>query len=188
GDRPFFLMEFTWIRNRVRQATIKFNELVPQQVELPEVVEKAYEDFLEAIEQTETIPSLLYYTEQIRERAEVYVKAYIEAIDSIRDKQIMTNEERGLFYLGSAIDENVIYMTPFSPLNVAYQLQITKESKGESIDTNILNRLNAVYTLPYIVTYSGKLFKPTMDSRLPEWHAFLPSEEVTVGETNTYLV
>lgn len=186
-DRPFFLMEFAWIRKRVRQATIKFKELVPQQVELPEAVKQAYDDFLEAIEQTETIPSLLYYTDQIRERAEVYVKAYIDAIDNIRDKQIMTNEERGLFYLGSARDENVIYMTPFSPLNVAYQLQITKESKGESIDTNILKRLNAVYTLPYIVTFSGELFKPTMDSRLPEWHAFLPSEEVTVGETNTYL-
>lgn len=186
-DRPFLLMEFDWLRKRVRQATIKFNTLVPQQVELPEEVEQAYDDFLEAIEQTETIPSLLYYTGLIREKAEVYVKSYIKAIENIPDKQIMTNEERGLFYLGSARDEQVIYMTPFSPLNVAYQLQITEECKGETIDVNILKRLNAVYTLPYIVAYSGKLFKPTMDSRLPEWHAFLPSEKVTVGETNTYL-
>ncbi|KMP78176.1 hypothetical protein TU62_01925 [Bacillus cereus] len=79
----------------------------------------------------------------------------------------MTNEERSLFYLGSAIDENLIYMKPFSPLNVAYQLQIMKERKGESINTNILNRWNTVYTLPYIVNYFGTLFKPTVDSRLP---------------------
>ncbi|SIQ07690.1 DNA phosphorothioation-dependent restriction protein DptH [Bacillus cereus] len=186
-DRPFLLMEFDWLRKRVRQATIKFNKLVPQQVALPEEVEQAYDDFLEVIEQTETIPSLLYYTDLIREKAEIYVKSYIKAIENISDKQIMTNEERGLFYLGSARDEQVIYMTPFSPLNVAYQLQITEECKGETIDVNILKRLNAVYTLPYIVAYSGNLFKPTMDSRLPEWHAFLPSEKVTVGETNTYL-
>lgn len=186
-DRPFLLMEFDWLRKRVRQAKIKFNTLVPQQVELPEEVEQAYDDFLEVIEQTETIPSLLYYSDLIREKAEIYVKSYIKAIENISDKQIMTNEERGLFYLGSARDEQVIYMTPFSPLNVAYQLQITEECKGETIDVNILKRLNAVYTLPYIVAYSGNLFKPTMDSRLPEWHAFLPSEKVTVGETNTYL-
>ncbi len=186
-DRPFFLMEFAWLKNRIRQANIKFNELTPEQLVLPDAVEQAYDDFLESIEQTQTIPSLLYYTDPVRDKAEAYVKAYIEAIDNIRDQQIMTNEERGLFYLGSARDEHVIYMTPFSPLNVAYQLQITKESKGEAIDSNILNRLNAVYTIPYIVSYSGKLFKPTTDGPLPEWHAFLPSEEVTVGETNTYL-
>lgn len=79
----------------------------------------------------------------------------------------MTNEERSLFYLGSAIDENLIYMKHFSPFNVSYQLQIIKERKGESININILNRLNTVYTLPYIVNYSGTLFKPTVDSRLP---------------------
>jgi DNA phosphorothioation-dependent restriction protein DptH len=186
-DRPFLVMEFAWLRTRIRQASMKFNELIPEQVALPETVEKAYEAFLEAIEETGTIPSLLYYSDEIREKAEAYVVTYLEAIENILDQQIMTNEERGLFYLGTARDEHVIYMTPFSPLNVAYQLQITKESKGEVIDSNILNRLHAVYTLPYLVTYEGKLFKPTTDSRLPEWHAFLPSEEVTVGETNTYL-
>lgn len=186
-DRPFLLMEFFWIKNRVRQATIKYKEIIPEHVNLTETVELAYDNFLEAMEQTGTIPSLLYYTDTIREKAETYVKTYIEAIENIRDQQIMTNEERGLFYLGCARDENVIYMTPFSPLNVAYQLQIMEESEGQPIDTNILNKLNAVYTLPYIKTFEGELFKPTIESRLPEWHVFLPSEEVTVGETNTYL-
>ncbi|SFB98970.1 DNA phosphorothioation-dependent restriction protein DptH [Bacillus sp. OV322] len=186
-DRPFLVMEFAWLRNRIRQAAIRFNELIPEQVVLPKAVEIVYDAFLEEIDKTGTIPSLLYYTDAIREKAEAYVVAYIEAIENIREQQIMTNEERGLFYLGTARDEHDIYMTPFSPLNVAYQLQITTESKGEDIDSNILNRLNAVYTLPYLVTYEGNLFKPTTDSRLPEWHAFLPSEEVTVGETNTYL-
>lgn len=186
-DRPFLVMEFAWIKTRVRQASIKFNELIPEQLVLPEAVEKTYDAFLDSIEQAGTIPSLLYYTDAILEKAEAYIESYIEAIENIRDQQIMTNEERGLFHLGNARDEQVIFMTPFSPLNVAYQLQIMKESKGEAIDSNILNRLHAVYTLPYLVSYEGKLFKPTTDSRLPEWHAFLPSEEVTVGETNTYL-
>lgn len=186
-DRPFLMMEISWLKNRTRQATIKFNKLITEQLVLPKNVEDAYDAFLEVIERKETIPSLLYYTDEILEKAETYVKAYLEAIENIRDQQIMTNEERGLFYLGTARDEHVIYMTPYSPLNVAYQLQITKESKGEKIDSNILNKLNAVYTLPYLVSYEGKLFKPTTESRLPEWHAFLPCEEVTVGETNSYL-
>ncbi len=30
----------------------------------------------------------------------MYIKAFIEAIESIREQQIMTNEERALFLLG----------------------------------------------------------------------------------------
>lgn len=186
-DRTFLLMEFEWLKQRMRQGSVAINTLIAEQTTLPPSVEKAYDEFIDAVEQTETIPSLLYYTHEVKLKAEEYIKAYIEAIDGIRDQQIMTNEERGLFYLGSVKADNVFYMTPFSPLNVAYQLQINEESKGSSIDLNILNKLNAVYTLPYIVTMNGKLFKPTVRSRLAEWHSFLPSEKVTVGETNSYL-
>ncbi|WP_158591822.1 DNA phosphorothioation-dependent restriction protein DptH [Oceanobacillus halophilus] len=188
-ERKFLLMEFAWLKQRVRKASIKLRELVPEEIPLPPQVAEAYEAFLEEIEQTGTIPSLIYYSNALREKATAYVEAYIEAIENIRDQQIMTNEERGLFHLGCVRDGKVIYMTPFSPLNVAYQLQINEESQGEEIDSNILNKLNAVYTLPYLVTDAGELFKPTTDvaNQLPEWHAFLPSEEVTVGETNTYL-
>ena len=188
-DRKFLQMEFEWLKQRARKAFIKLRELVPEEITLPQQVADAYDAFLEEMEKTGTIPSLIYYSDTLREKAKTYVEAYIDAIENIRDQQIMSNEERGLFYLGCVRDGKVIYMTPFSPLNVAYQLQINEESQGEKIDNNILNKMNAVYTLPYLVTEKGELFKPTTDvvNRLPEWHAFLPSEEVTVGETNTYL-
>lgn len=186
-DRPFLLMESDWIKKRARKATIAMGQLVVEDCILPLKVEVAYDAFLETIEEAGTIPSLLYYSDAVKEKAEVYIKAFVEAIEEIREQQIMTHEERGLFLLGSARDGNVLYMTPFSPLNVVFQLQISKETDGEAIDSNILRRLKAVYTLPYLVDAKGELFKPTTESRLPEWLAYLPREEVTVGETNNYL-
>ncbi len=188
-ERKFLRMEFSWLNQRMRKASVTLRELVPEEIPLPQQVADAYEAFLEEMKKTGTIPSLIYYSDSLREKAKTYVETYIDAVENIGDQQIMSNEERALFYLGCLRDGKVIYMTPFSPLNVAYQLQISEESQGEKIDTNILNKMNAVYTLPYLLTEKGELFKPTTDvaNRLPEWHAFLPSEEVTVGETNTYL-
>lgn len=186
-DRPFLLMEEEWIKQRVRKASIQMKTLVPETCRLPEEVETAYDAFLQVIENTGTIPSLLYYSENIKEKAQAYIAAFTKAIEGIRNQQVMSNKERELYLLGSARDGNTIYMTPFSPLNVAFQLQINEETAGETIDANILNQLKAVYTLPYLMDSDGDLFKPTTDSHLPEWLAYLPREEVTVGETNNYL-
>ena len=72
-DRPFLLMESAWIKQRVRKATIQLNELIPEECVLPPTVEEAYDAFLEAIEQTGTIPSLLYYSDAVKEKAEAYI-------------------------------------------------------------------------------------------------------------------
>jgi len=186
-DRPFLIMEAAWLKLRMKQGAIKLNELTPEDCTLPTAVEHAYFSFLDAIADSGTVPSLLYYSVKIKEKAEEYITAFVEAIESIREQQIMTNEERSLYLLGTARDENIIYMTPFSPLNVAFQLQINRETAGETIDPNILRRLKAVYTLPFMTDSSGEIFKPTTENHMPEWLAYLPREEVTVGETNNYM-
>ncbi len=76
-DRPFLLMESSWLKQRARKATIKLNELVPEECTLPPAVEDAYDAFLEAVEQTGTIPSLFYYSDAVKEKAEdVYKSIY----------------------------------------------------------------------------------------------------------------
>jgi len=186
-DRPFLKMEFDWLNQRMRQATISYDDLISNDLNLPENVAVAYDDFLNAVNETGTIPSLLYYSENVKEKAEDYIQSYIDAIEGIEENQVMTSSQKSLFYLGTILHHQKIYMTPFSPLNVVYQLELNKESKGESIDVNILQRLNAAFTLPYLVDGNGSLFKPTTEYPLPEWHTYLPHSNVTIGETNLYL-
>lgn len=186
-NRAFFKMEFDWLAKGLRQARISYDELLPVECELPKDVEAAYDGFLEAVSKTGTIPSLLYYSEDVREKAKEYIISYIDAIELIEENQVMTAQQKSLFYLGTVHDYEKIYMTPFSPLNVVYQLELDNESKGETIDSNILQRLNAAFTLPYLMDKEGELYKPTTDSPLPEWHTYLPRKNVTVGETNLYL-
>src|SRR5699024_6394807 len=117
--------------NRVRQASLSYEQLVLQECALPDTLEDAYDSFLNAVSKTGTIPSLLYYSEDVRKKAEAYIMAYIEEIESIEENQVMTAKQKSLFYLGTIRDNHKIYMTPFSPLNVVYQLELNKESQGE---------------------------------------------------------
>src|SRR5699024_10217467 len=105
----------------------------------------------------------------------------------IEENQVMTTQQKSLFYLGTIQDNHKIYMTPFSPLNVVYQLELDKESEGETIDPNILQRLNAAFTLPYLVDKKGNLYKPTTDNPLPERHTYISQQSVTVYETKYYI-
>lgn len=186
-DRKYYMFERQWLSMMPKRTKLVINEMVAEPLFMPAKLEEAYHNFLNLLKETNTIPSFTYYSDELVEYAEKYIEEYVDAIDNISDGELMKNDERDLLYLGALFDENEIYMTPFSPLNVAYQLQLTKEAAGESIDSNILKRLKAAYTIPFLIGTGGHLFKPDSTNRIPEWHLFKPREEVSIGETNNYL-
>lgn len=186
-ERYFYQIEKQWLEQSIKVATYDVNKLVSKDIELPPNVDETYNAFLKALKDTGSIPSMIYYDERIRELAEDYVDAYMNAIESIQDNEIMSDRERNLLYLGSLSYENKIYMTPFSPLNVVYQLQLMKEVGDESIDPNIAKRLNASYTIPFLVSQQNEIYKPDSTKELPEWHEYRPRSQVSIGETNSYL-
>ncbi|PUB13379.1 DNA phosphorothioation-dependent restriction protein DptH [Paenisporosarcina sp. OV554] len=186
-DRKFYMFEKQWLSMMPKRAKLTINEMVEEPLFMPAKLEEAYNNFLNLLKETNTIPSFTYYSDELAEYAEKYIEEYVDAIDNISDGELMKNDERDFLYLGALFHENEIYMTPFSPLNVAYQLQLTKETAGESIDSNILKRLKAAYTIPFLIGADGRLFKPDSTNRIPEWQLFKPREEVSIGETNNYL-
>lgn len=186
-DRKYYMFEKQWINMMPKKAKIVIDEMVEEPLIMPAKLENAYHNFLNVLRESNTIPSFTYYSDELVEYAEEYIEEFVYAIDNISDGELMKNDERDLLYLGALFDENEIYMTPFSPLNVAYQLQLTKETAGESIDSNILRRLKAAYSIPFLIGTEGHLYKPDSTNRIPEWHLFKPREEVSIGETNNYL-
>ncbi len=187
NDRKFFLWELEWTNLSIRSAVLKLDELCPNQIEIPRSVEESYENFIKLIKDKKTIPSLLYYDEEVKVVAVQYLRTFLNAIEEIEANRVMDNSHRNLFQLGTLQSDTDFYMTPFSPLNVAYQLQLMSEVQDEVIDTNIIKKLNAAYTLPYLIDLQGNICKPTDDISLPEWHLFKKREIVTIGETNSYL-
>lgn len=186
-ERQFLKSEAEWLEHKLLAATWNVNTVVERELSIPTNLKNVYYKYLEVLAQSETIPSLLYMDKDIKDAAKEYVEEYMKCIEDIKDNAIMSDEQRNLLYLGTLEVENAIYMTPFSPLNVVYQLQIMNEVGEDSIDTNILKQLNAAFMLPYLVAPNDEVYKPDSSNTLPEWHEYRPKKQVSIGETNNYL-
>ena len=184
----FYLLEQQWLDEGVRIAEYNIQSLIAKPLDLPEGVEQAYDSFLNALKIKKSIPTLIYYDETIRNAAKVYIEEFVSAIHEIRDNDYLSNAQKNLLYLGTLQYNDKLYMTPFSPLNVAYQLQIIEEVEGQVIDENILKRLKPAFIIPYLVSpIDDNYLKPDSLNNMSEWHCFQPQKEVQIGETNAYL-
>lgn len=187
-DRNFFKMEQDWLDNHVRYAKQLSDdtfESIP--LELPSAVETSYDLFLNTVKSKGTIPSLMYYDDQVQSAAFDFINNYLSEIEKIKAQSLMTVQQRNLYRLGQMETIDGLLLTPFSPLNIAYQWQVNSNLGSEDIDSNILKKLKASYTLPYAFNVHEMLLKPTDYSPLPEWHEYVIREKVSIGETNSYL-
>lgn len=186
-DRKFFRLEKQWLQNHLYYGKYEMNTLTPLDIKLPANVAQTYDAFLNILKSKNTIPSFVFYDDEVREVAERYIVSFIDVIENIKENEIMSDEQRDVLYLGALEMGDTFYMTPFSPLNVAYQLEITKEVAGQTIDPNTLKRLKASYMLPYLVNPNNQILKSDSMNSLVEWHSYKPQTQVSVGETNNYL-
>lgn len=187
-DRNFFKMEQDWLDDHVRYAKQLSDdtfESIP--LELPSAVETSYDLFLNTIKSKGTIPSLMYYDDQVQSAAFDFINIYLSEIEKIKAQSLMTVQQRNLYRLGQMETIDGLLLTPLSPLNIAYQWQVNSDLGSEDIDSNILKKLKASYTLPYAFNVHEMLLKPTDYSPLPEWHEYVIREKVSIGETNSYL-
>ncbi|MGE7772310.1 DNA phosphorothioation-dependent restriction protein DptH [Viridibacillus arvi] len=196
GDKPFITMkearrfyniEEKWIAEGWQAATKNITGIFPMKIEMPEKLAASYEAFIAYFRKKNNIPSFMFYNNELRTLASHYIEAYIEAIDQIEGGQHMPANIRHILYLGTLQEDKTIYMTPFSPLNVAYQLAVVNELAGEVVDRHILSKLNAVYTIPYLVGLEDEIYKPIANLHHAEWHEFRLRDQVSIGETNKYL-
>ncbi|KQS37702.1 hypothetical protein ASG02_12050 [Exiguobacterium sp. Leaf196] len=186
NDRRYLMMEKNWTNTKMRSAAIRLDELEEVELELPHTLEEIYMEFLQTIERKGGMPSLIHYDEEMITVGTRYVDAYLDSIEQIESSQVMIDAERNLFRLGMIREGKSVYFSPFAPLNVAYQLQVSAELAEEQVDANILRRLKAMYVVPYL-KMQDDLYMPIDESRMAEWHLYRPSEEASVGETSSYL-
>lgn len=187
-ERDFFKMEHDWLDNNVRYGKqVSDDSFESIQLDIPATVENSYDAFLNTIKRKGTIPSLLFYDEEVQAAAYAFVNDYLIEIENISSQSLMTVQQRNLYRLGQLETIDGMLLTPFSPLNIAYQWQVNESLGSEDIDPNILKKLKASYTVPYAYNMYEMLLKPTDQSPLPEWHEYTLRERVSIGETNSYL-
>ncbi|MBA2176144.1 hypothetical protein H0266_14705 [Halobacillus locisalis] len=93
---------------------------------------------------------LAFIDGDLRKYASDYVESFIEEVGNIEEHSLMDKSQKDLMKLGFVRNRENIWMTPFHPMNIAYQLKVNDELEDEEVGVHILNRLHPQNLLPFI--------------------------------------
>lgn len=144
-------------------------------LDIPNSVKSAYIKFLEEFKNKRILPSLAYYKDRLRIAANNYVKVVEALFEQIPAGQTLTPQQNNVLLLGCVIksyDERTISMSPLHPLNVLYQLSLMEENGVGEVRDNLVEKLSALYLLPYIKDSDKNLYHAIEQKHSPEWRMY----------------
>ena len=136
----------------------------------------AFEEYLDALDQKKTIPTLAYLDGDLLEKAQKYVNAFVELYSNLEDGATLTLEQENALYMGTLSvgnHSNEILLTPFHPLNVAYQISLTKENGIKDASDVIIDRLTSINLLPYLKRKKN-IYRVSDKVNSLEWKYYAP--------------
>ena len=143
---------------------------------LPGSVSTTYSRILEEFTQRRTIPSLAYFDEPLCKLVDSLSKAIVEYYTSLPIDSQLPDSAEGILRIGMFEDsfDGRLMMTPFAPLNLAYEAQISRELRGEAVSTELLQLLDQSAMLPYLKTANARrsVYASCAIKDAPQWLEF----------------
>lgn len=145
---------------------------------LPLGLKEAYSNLLQAFRENNTVPTLAYLSGELRKSVENYLQEFWNLYSTLQDGDNFTIEQENGLLLGTLFagkNDEEIMLTPFHPLNLAYQLELCNESGFENVSDIILERLNSLYLMPY-TKHKRRIYKVSDQMYSMEWKYYAPVE------------
>ncbi len=161
------------IQTRWLAAKQTDNRLEEINLNVPEEVRNTYEEYVNSFKSS--LPSLSYFSDEIKSAAIKYVSSVKKALDCISEGKTLSEEQSNLLFLGTIIeesDESIISMSPLHPLNVQYQLMLLEEEGIEEVRDDLIKKLSPLYLLPYIKDKNKNLYHTVEQNISPEWRVY----------------
>ena len=163
------------INNGWLAAIDSISGLVECQLDVPPIVKSSYQTLIAEFKRLRQLPSLAYYSGDLRVYAEAYVATVENELQKIPAGQTLTSPQNDLLMLGCVIknfDERTISMSPLHPLNILYQLTLLEEKNVGEIRDNLVEKLSPLYLLPYIKDADKTLYHAIEQQHSPEWRIY----------------
>lgn len=161
--------------------------VIAQELVLPQSLKEAYDKLVCYYKEQNLVPSLAYLSEDFAVLSKEYVQAFIDCVNGIQENALIGYKQKNILKLGMIEDNGAILLSPLHPLNVAYQLTLSQQVGSEQIDQHILDRLHPGNLLPYIYGKNDQIYRSVTQHDACEWIMYKPLNEVTVGESSTFM-
>ena len=193
--KKYLKMEKQIINESIAYGECKISgDIKKIELDISDDLQNAFDRIIEYYQNIDNVPSLVFLDNDLKLLYEEFIEQFNYEIESIEKDAILSNDERklNLIKLGTLKDNENILFTPLSPLNIAYQLEITNQCQNEILDKPILERLSPNNLLPYLYGDSENhekelLYKPTYQKDAHEWLVFEKSVDVSINSTNAFI-
>jgi DNA phosphorothioation-dependent restriction protein DptH len=147
------------------------NQILRKDIQIPENLFQAYQEYLDYFKAKNVIPSLTYWDDELLMLAKRYIDEFAQTIEEIEDGSTLSKTQKDMIYLGSVTsneDYSVLRYSSLHPINVAYQYNLFKTVGSEEIPREILERLDSKNLNPYVY-FNNDIYKPVDQIHSPEW-------------------
>ncbi|VWX38618.1 DNA phosphorothioation-dependent restriction protein DptH [Exiguobacterium oxidotolerans] len=193
--RLFVEREKHWIEENMFSGVIQNGELFSSDEYEVEnlLLREAYNRFINYFKGIQTPPFYMQVDEAYLSVAIPYLNAYLEFVQNLETNDKLMEDGLGTDRLGTiySIDQNQIFLTPFHPLNVAYQIELYRQLQNSHVNYSIINRLRPDALLP-LLSYqpdgqNQQWYKPESQNVAPEWIVYKPLDELAIVDAEKFL-
>ncbi|MFV0516386.1 MAG: DNA phosphorothioation-dependent restriction protein DptH [Aminipila sp.] len=143
-------------------------------------IHDAYQKLLEEFRKLRTVPSLAFYKKDsdLYRAAYEYVSAIEYTFEHVQEGQSLSNVDNQTLLIGCVVknsDEKTIEMSPLHPLNILYQLKLLEENQVGEVRENLVEKLTALYLLPFVKDSDKILYHAIEQKHSPEWRYYAPA-------------
>lgn len=146
---------------------------------IDEKVAANFRNLLEYFLIKKTTPSLCAWDNEICAIATTFVDSFLAFISNIEENQALSPDQKTMFELGFVRDQERIFLSPFSPLILAFILHLARRTDDSyrDISTVTIKRLNAKGLFPYLFVNNENYAYTKVVEEDPFWLEFVPNEE-----------
>lgn len=146
------------------------------EIKLPENVKASLLDIYEYYRNKESIPSLTYLDDEIKDLYRKYLDNVYSVINTIEDGGYLKEEELGLTKLGVVITKDNVLLSPFHPVLISFILDFSINFDIIDYQSNVLRLVSPQYLMPYISVNDSRM-APCIDDftdKLKTWLVYEP--------------
>lgn len=178
--KQFLDWEKDFIEKGCSYIKYEFNELIQkyepvyENLELPLEVQSSLLQLYKYFMNHETVPSLCALDDELRLLYKNYWNAIVQSIQRIPNTRCLYKEEYFITKLGIVSAWDRIYLSPFHPIVVAYNLEYDVQFDVKEDSSFAKKLLSPFYLLPYIFVNNCAL-RPYTDkelSEIPNWLSY----------------
>ncbi len=183
GDRNTYVeYEYQLI---IRQAYQSTNGSYANHTELKRIDENiaaSYQALLVYFQANKTTPSLCAWDKEVCTLAAAFINSCLAYVSNIPTDQALSADHKTIFEFGFVRDKKRTFLSPFSPLVLAYILHLVKRASDpqdesyQHLFTVTLKRLNAKGLFPYLFIDNENYAYTQVIDEDPFWLEFVPNE------------